>query len=29
MKLPAFAEVWAQVKEKSPASFEELRELVG
>jgi hypothetical protein len=29
MKLPAFAEVWAQVKEKGPASFEELRALVG
>ena len=29
MKLPAFAEVWAEVKEKSPASFEELRALVG
>jgi len=29
MKLPAFAEVMVQVKEKSPASFEELRALVG
>lgn len=29
MKLPAFAEVWAQVKEKSPASFDELRETCG
>ena len=29
MKLPAFAEVWAQVNEKCPASFEELRALVG
>jgi hypothetical protein len=27
MKLPAFAEVWAEVNEKSPASFEELRGL--
>jgi len=27
MKLPAFAEVWAEVNEKSPASFEELRAL--
>lgn len=29
MKLPAFAEVWAQVNQKSPASFEELRALLG
>ena len=29
MKLPAFAEVWAQVNAKNPASFEELRALVG
>jgi hypothetical protein len=27
MKLPAFAEVWAEVNEKSPAGFEELRGL--
>lgn len=29
MKLSAFAEVWTQVKEKCPASFKELRVLVG
>ena len=29
MKLPAFAEVWAEVMDKSPASFEELRKFVG
>ena len=29
MKLPAFIEVWAQVNEKSPASFEELKAHVG
>src|ERR1035441_3047204 len=28
MKLPAFEEVWEQVKEKCPASFKELRVLV-
>jgi hypothetical protein len=27
MKLPAFAEIWAEVNEKSPASFEELMAL--
>ena len=27
LKLPAFAEVWAEVNEQSPASFEELRTL--
>lgn len=27
LKLPAFAEVWAEVNEKSPASFDELRTL--
>ncbi len=27
MKLPAFAEVWAELSEKRPASFEELSEL--
>ncbi len=27
MRLPAFAEVWEQVKEKSPGGFEELRGL--
>ena len=27
MKLPAFKEVWAEVKKKSPANFEELRTL--
>jgi hypothetical protein len=29
MKLPAFEEIWGQVKEKCPASFKELRVLVG
>jgi hypothetical protein len=29
MKLSAFDEVWTQVKEKCPASFKELRVLVG
>jgi hypothetical protein len=27
MRLPAFADVWAEVDEKSPTSFEELRAL--
>jgi hypothetical protein len=27
MRLPAFAEVWAEVNEKTPAAFEELRSL--